>query len=85
MILAVLGMTYIITKSWLFEGIRENRLVTKHEWSYVLLRCPQCMSFWCAIVLCCILQTSVSECIEMALSSSGLAYLIERIFERDEI
>lgn len=43
-ILAALGSTIIITRSWLFESVREH--FTRWQFTGILFHCPQCMGFW---------------------------------------
>ena len=48
-ILAVYGMTYIITKSFLFQSFRD--LFIKHKYLSYLVNCPVCMGFWVALII----------------------------------
>lgn len=83
-ILASLGMSFIVTKSFLFEPVR--LLFIGREFIFTLLNCPQCMSFWtgllCSTILCIFtaIELPVLYCIGVALTSSLIGELIEKIF-----
>lgn len=90
-ILAAVGFGLIITKSFLFERLR-FRLID-NEALFVLINCPQCMSFWCgllcsmatSILVCESIYTITIYCIGMALISSFVGELIEKnLYEKDE-
>lgn len=47
-ILAALGATIIITRSWLFEKIRD--FASKWEFTGVLFSCMVCMGWWMGLI-----------------------------------
>lgn len=83
-ILSSLGMSLIITKSYIFEPIR-LKFIGK-EFIFTLLNCPQCMSFWtgllCSATICIFTEISlpVLYCMGIALTSSLAGELIEKLF-----
>ena len=90
-ILAAVGLSLIITKSFLFERLR-FRLIY-NEALFVLVNCPQCMSFWfgllcsaaTSIIVCTNIYTIIIYCLGMALISSFLGEIIEKkVYENEK-
>lgn len=88
-ILAAVGATLIVTKSWLFEKVRENR---KTEFASILFHCPQCFGFWCAFVFSCFvaplfvmtLYETILFVFGIACTNSGICEILEhKIYEQD--
>lgn len=86
-ILASLGLSLIVTKSFLFEPIR--LLFLEKEFIFTLLNCPQCFSFWsgllCSAIVCVFIEINlpVLFCMGVALTSSFFGELIEKfIYEK---
>lgn len=83
-ILASLGMSFIVTKSFLFEPVR--LLFIGKEFIFTLLNCPQCFSFWsgllCSAIVCIftVIELPVLYCIGVALVSSLMGEIIEKLF-----
>lgn len=84
-IFASIGATLIVTKSWIFERIRENR---KTEFASILFHCPQCMGFWCGFVFACLtaplfvmtLYETILFVLGIACTNSGICEIIEQKF-----
>lgn len=76
---AGLGATVIITKSWLFEKIRN--FAEKFEFTGVLFNCPMCMGFWCGFGIGILFLSSVKEIFLLGLLTSLLGYLLELLEE----
>ena len=72
--IAAAGMALIITRSYLFEGLR---MVWKKEWLATLFSCPQCMGFWSGIVLS-LVSFSWFNLFTVPFISSLIGYLIGR-------
>ena len=90
-ILAAVGLALIVTKSFLFERLRFKLI--DDEALFVLVNCPQCMSFWCgllcsmatSIIVCTSIYTIIIYCLGMALISSFVGEMVEKnIYEKDE-
>lgn len=90
-ILASVGMALIITKSFICERLR-FRLID-NEALFVLVNCPQCMSFWCgllcsaatSVIVCASIYTVIIYCLGMALISSFVGEMIEKnVYDKDE-
>ena len=90
-IIAAIGLALIITKSFIFEQIRFKLI--DNEALFVLVNCPQCMSFWCgllcsmatSILVCASIYTVILYCLGMALISSFIGEMIEKkLYENDE-
>ena len=90
-ILAAVGLALIITKSFLFERLRFKMI--DNEALFVLVNCPQCMSFWCgllcsaatSIIVCASIYTIIIYCLGMALISSFVGEMVEKnVYEKDE-
>ena len=90
-IIAAVGLALIVTKSFLFERLR-FRLID-NEALFILVNCPQCMSFWCgllcsmatSIIVCASIYTVILYCLGMALISSFIGEMIEKnVYEKDE-
>jgi len=49
-ILATIGLTFIITQFYIFEGVRNY--ITKHSKFFgKLIHCPACMGFWNSLLI----------------------------------
>lgn len=90
-ILAAVGLALIITKSFIFEQLRFKLI--DNEALFILVNCPQCMSFWCgllcsaatSIIVCVSIYTIIIYCLGIALISSFVGELIEKnVYEKDE-
>ena len=90
-ILAAVGMALIITKSYIFEQLRFKLI--DDEALFILVNCPQCMSFWCgllcsaatSIIVCASIYTVILYCIGMALISSFIGEMIEKkVYENEK-
>ena len=90
-ILAAIGLALIITKSFLFEQLRFKLIDNKAL--FILVNCPQCMSFWggllcsaaTSIIVCASIYTVILYCLGMALISSFIGEMIEKkVYENDE-
>ena len=89
-ILAAVGLALIITKSFIFEQIRFKLI--NHEALFVLVNCPQCMSFWCgflcsaatSVIVCTNIYTITLYCLGIALISSFLGEIVEKIVYENE-
>lgn len=90
-ILAAVGLAFIITKSFICERLR-FRLID-NEALFVLINCPQCMSFWCgllcsaatSVIVCASIYTVILYCLGMALISSFVGEIIEKkIYENEK-
>ena len=89
-ILAAVGMALIITKSFIFEKLRFG-LINDEE-LFILVNCPQCMSFWCglvcsaatSVIVCASIYTVILYCLGMALISSFIGEIIEKKIYEDE-
>ena len=89
-ILAAVGLSLIITKSFLFERLR-FRLIN-YEALFVLVNCPQCMSFWfgllcsaaTSIIVCTNIYTITLYCLGIALISSFVGEMVEKkVYENE--
>ena len=90
-ILAAVGIALIITKSFLFERLRFKLI--NNEQLFVLVNCPQCMSFWCgllcsaatSVIVCASIYTITLYCLGMALISSFVGEIIEKkVYENEK-
>ena len=90
-ILAAVGLALIITKSYIFEQLR-FRLID-NEALFVLVNCPQCMSFWCgllcsaatSIIVCTNIYTITLYCLGIALISSFVGEMVEKkVYENEK-
>jgi hypothetical protein len=89
-ILAAVGLALIVTKSFLCERLR-FRLID-NEALFVLVNCPQCMSFWCgllcsaatSVIVCTNIYTITLYCLGMALISSFVGEIIEKTVYENE-
>lgn len=90
-IIAAVGLALIVTKSFLFERLRFKLI--DDEALFVLVNCPQCMSFWCgllcsaatSIIVCTNAYTIVLYCLGLALISSFVGEMIEKnVYEKYE-
>ena len=90
-IIAAVGLALIVTKSFLFERLRFKLI--DNEALFILVNCPQCMSFWCgllssaatSIIVCVSIYTITLYCLGMALISSFIGEMIEKkVYEKDE-
>lgn len=90
-ILAGVGLALIVTKSFICERFR-YRLIY-NEALFVLVNCPQCMSFWCgllcsastSVIVCASIYTITLYCLGIALISSFVGEIIEKtVYEKDE-
>ena len=90
-ILAAVGLALIITKSFIFEKLRFKLI--DNEALFVLVNCPQCMSFWCgllssaatSIVVCASIYTIIIYCLGMALISSFIGEIVEKkVYENEK-
>lgn len=74
-ILAAVGLTIIITKSFLFEKVRE---LPKNEFAYTLIHCPQCMGFWCGLLFAVILTPTFEMIVTMPFVTSLICEILEK-------
>ena len=90
-ILSAVGLALIVTKSFIFEKLRFKLI--DNEALFVLVNCPQCMSFWCgllssaatSIIVCTNAYTIVIYCLGMALISSFVGEMVEKnMYEKNE-
>lgn len=82
-ILASLGSTIIITRSWLFEYIRNYF----NRWQYtgILFNCPTCMGFWNGLFFSILfgMNWQVVICIAFITSLAGYIFtMIEDVVNR---
>ena len=76
-ILAALGSTIIITRSWIFESIREH--FTRWQCTGILFHCPQCMGFWNGLFYAVLFGAEWELTIIIALVTSLAGYLFALI------
>ena len=90
-ILAAVGMALILTKSFICEKIRYKLI--NYEALFVLVNCPQCMSFWCgllcsaatSVIVCSSIYTITLYCLGMALISSFFGEMVEKkVYENEK-
>lgn len=90
-ILAAVGSALIITKSFIFERLR-FRLIDD-EALFILVNCPQCMSFWCgllcsaatSVIVCASIYTITLYCLGIALISSFVGEMVEKkVYENEK-
>ena len=90
-IIAAVGGALIVTKSFLFEQLRFKLI--DNEALFVLVNCPQCMSFWygllssvaTSIIVCTNAYNIVLYCLGIALISSFVGEMVEKnVYEKDE-
>ena len=72
-ILAALGSTIIITRSWLFESVREY--FNRWQFTGILFHCPQCMGFWNGLLYAVLFSAEWELIICIALVTSLTGYL----------
>lgn len=75
-ILAGIGLSFIITRSFIFQNIREKISVNSEIFG-TLFSCPQCMGFWSGLLIT-IPTLSLTTIILTALSTSGLCYILTK-------
>ena len=75
-ILASIGLTFIITRSYIFQNIRE-KIAINSEILGTLFSCPQCMGFWSGLLIT-IPTLSLTTMILTALSTSGVCYILTK-------
>ena len=76
-ILAALGSTIIITRSWIFEKIRET--FCWFEITGILFSCPTCMGFWNGLFYALLFGFTWKEIICAALITSLAGYLFTMV------
>ena len=77
--LSSVGMALIITRSFLFEHIRDL-MAEVGEYAGTLFSCPQCMGFWCGVLLS-FVSFSWFNLLTVPFISSLIGYLISLIDE----
>lgn len=88
LLLASVGFTFIITRSFLFEELRQAFL--ESEMATTLLSCPQCMGFWVnlffSLFVVPILTFSAYEILLFifgtSFAASGICYVINSFIEK---
>ena len=75
-ILAGIGLSFIITRSTIFESFRE-KIACKSEFFGNLVSCPQCFGFWSGI-LTALPSLSIITIILCGLSVSGICYTLTK-------
>ena len=90
-IIAGVGLALIVTKSFICEKLRFKLI--DNETLFVLVNCPQCMSFWCgllcsaatSIIVCTNAYTIALYCLGMALISSFVGEMVEKkVYENEK-
>ena len=90
-ILAAVGFALIVTKSFICEQLRFKLI--DDEALFVLVNCPQCMSFWCgllcsaatSVIVCTNIYTVILYCLGIALISSFMGEMIEKkVYENEK-
>ena len=76
-ILAALGSTIIITRSWLFESIRGY--FNRWQFTGILVHCPTCMGFWNGLFYALLFGAEWELIICIALVTSLAGYLFALI------
>lgn len=84
LISSVVGATFIVTRSYIFESFR-NKFIN-NEFFYTLFSCPQCLSFWCGILFSLFMwplmnvstYVFILYTLGVAFTSSGICYLLSR-------
>lgn len=82
-ILASLGSTIIITRSWLFESVRNYP--NHSQFTGILFHCPQCMGFWNGLLYAILfgLGWKLTICIALVTSFAGYLFaLIEDVINK---
>lgn len=76
-ILASLGSAIIITRTWIFESIRE----TFNHWQFtgILFHCPCCMGFWNGLFYSLLFSFTWKEIICIALITALFGYIFTMI------
>lgn len=88
LILASVGATFIVTRSWLFEDLRADFI--ESEAMTTLLSCPQCFGFWANLVfspfclpfVSCGLFPFVVFAVGTSFAASGICYIINSFIEK---
>ena len=76
-ILAALGSTIIITRSWLFEKIRD--FMSKYSFTGILFSCMVCMGFWNGLLYAILFGFGWELTICIALVTSLAGYLFTMV------
>lgn len=79
-LLGATGLTFIITRSYIMEPIRDYAI----RWPkfHHLLNCPQCSGFWCGLLVFS-LTCNIWQIIIGGLATSGLCYVISSLLDRE--
>ena len=79
-LLGATGLTFIITRSFIFDGFRERMT----RWPKIghLVNCPQCSGFWSGLLVFC-LTCNIWQIILGGLATSGLCYIISSWLDRE--
>ena len=76
-ILAALGSTIIVTRSWLFESVREY--FNRWQFTGILFHCPQCMGFWNGLFYALLFEYCWKLIICITLITSLVGYLFTMV------
>ena len=76
-ILAALGSTIIITRSWIFESLREY--FNRWQFTGILFNCPTCMGFWNGLFYALLFGFTWKEIICVALITSLAGYIFTMV------
>lgn len=76
-ILAALGSTIIITRSWIFESIREY--FNRWQFTGILFHCPTCMGFWNGLFYSIIFGLNWKIILGISLTTSLFGYIINMV------
>lgn len=79
-LLGAIGLTFIITRSYIFDSFRERMT----RWPNIghLVNCPQCSGFWCGMLVFC-LTCNIWQIILGGFATSGLCYVISSWLDRE--
>lgn len=88
LILASIGATFIVTRSYLFEDFRN--LFINNEILSTLVNCPQCFGFWCCFVFSFFLLPITDQCayetvlliFGSSFATSGICYITNEMIEK---
>jgi len=72
-LLGSIGLTMIVTQSFLFKGVRDY---FSNKWIKKVLNCTQCFGFWSGVLVGVMEWNYITDILLLGFSSSILSYVL---------